>query len=295
MSLRQKLFLLLALIALVPLAVLAGLGVRASQNLALRLSTQSRDALVGDITQLLARNVQANSRYLNSQADIVELSLQLQVAAVERELRSAPPDLPLYFAARFDGPRTQWPPHTSLTRLDDAPLRMAVSTSVGSVMVPHGVDPLKAHGNLERLAGTMDTPARARRNASRPVSRAIHRARRRRTRQFSRPRKLSASVRFTRALVVYRGSRGRQASLDAPDLFRVDEAALRSSQRCPCAVPAAASPACRPSKFRSSTSCARSIARTALEERIGASSLGALADQVATVLVVPAGAPASCA
>jgi sigma-B regulation protein RsbU (phosphoserine phosphatase) len=156
-SLRQKLFLLLASIALVPLAVLAGLEFRASLNVAAQLAAQNRVALVADITQLLARDVQANSMFLNEQAEIVELSLQLQAAADERQFSEPPPDVPLYFAAQFDGVPAHWPPDTRLTRLGDAPGRMPVSSAVGSVMVPHSVDQARAHDNFERLSGTFGT------------------------------------------------------------------------------------------------------------------------------------------
>jgi phosphoserine phosphatase RsbU/P len=156
-SLRHKLFLLLALIALVPLAVLAGLEFRASLNVADQLAAQNRAALVADITQLLARNVQTNSMYLNEQANIVELSLQLQVAADERQFREPPPDVPLYFAAQFDGAPAKWPPHTSLPRLGDAPGTMPVSDAVGSLMAPKSVNPTAAHANFARLSGTFDT------------------------------------------------------------------------------------------------------------------------------------------
>ena len=88
----------------------------------------------------LARNVLANSTYLNGQAAVVELSLQLQAAAVERALSLPPPHVPLYFAERFDGPPAQWPPQTTLVRLGEAPQPMPVSAAVGSVMVPHGVN-----------------------------------------------------------------------------------------------------------------------------------------------------------
>jgi len=156
-SLRQKLFLLLALIALVPMAVLAGLEFRASLNVAAQLSAQNRAAVVSDITQLLARNVQANSTFLNEQAQIVELSLQLQAAADERQFRQPPPDVPLYFAEQFDGAPAHWPPQTTLTRLGDAAGTMPVSAAVGSVMVPSSVNRAAAHDNFERLAGTFAT------------------------------------------------------------------------------------------------------------------------------------------
>jgi sigma-B regulation protein RsbU (phosphoserine phosphatase) len=156
-SLRQKLFLLLASIALLPLAVLAGLEFRANLNVAGRLAEQNRAALVADITQLLARNVQANSTYLNEQANIVELSLQLQVAADERQFSEPPPDGPLYFAAQFDGVPAKWPPHTNLTRLGGAPGTIPVSATVGSVMAPKSVNPAAARDNFERLSGTFDT------------------------------------------------------------------------------------------------------------------------------------------
>ncbi len=157
MSLRRKLFLLLAVIALVPPAVLAGLEFRASLHVADQLSAQNRGAVVEDITQLLARNVQANSTFLNQEADVVDLALQVQAAAVERELGAPPPQTRLYFAADFDGPRARWPPGTTLARLGEAPRLMPVSTAVGSVMLPSGVNPAGAHDRLERLAGTFGT------------------------------------------------------------------------------------------------------------------------------------------
>ncbi|HEV8020169.1 MAG TPA: SpoIIE family protein phosphatase, partial [Candidatus Lustribacter sp.] len=286
MTLRQKLFLLLVSIALVPLAVLAGLGFRSSQNVAARLAAENQNAVVADITQLLARNVQANSSYLNGEAAIVELSLQLQAAAVERALGEPAPHVPLYFAERFDGPRTQWPPQTSLVRLGEAPQPMAVSASVGSVMVPRGVDRVAAHDNLERLAsidGTLraldrENPglflaqftalASGERNnfpghGNYPPGydsrqRSWYSAAHASDRRLWTPPLFSASTKqltFIAAMPVH-GPDGRFAGVSAVEIPIVD--VLRKLDR--------------------------SVQR---QERAGATSIGRLADEVATILVVP--------
>jgi sigma-B regulation protein RsbU (phosphoserine phosphatase) len=146
---------LLAAIAIVPLAALAALEFRASQILADKVTTQSTAALAGDITEILARTVAANSVQLNELANVVELSLQLQAAAVERALGEPPPRVPVYPAAAFDGPRSGWPPATVPERIGSTLLPM--SLAVASVSVPRGVDADAVSGDEERLAGVTGT------------------------------------------------------------------------------------------------------------------------------------------
>jgi sigma-B regulation protein RsbU (phosphoserine phosphatase) len=156
-SLRQKLFFLLAVIALVPLAALGVLDFRASQSLANQLAVQNSNQLVSEITAVLERKVQGNADYLNQQAELIGLALQLQAAAVERRLSEPPPNVPLYFAEQFDGPRNAWPPQTASARLGGAQQSIPVSYAVGSVALPQGVDRAAVRDDLERLAGTIGT------------------------------------------------------------------------------------------------------------------------------------------
>jgi sigma-B regulation protein RsbU (phosphoserine phosphatase) len=154
-SLRRKLLVLLAVVALVPLAILAALEFRASQLLADKVATQSEAALAGDITEILARTVATNSVYLNEQADVVELSLQLQAAAVERALGEPAPRAPVFGAERFDGPASGWPPGTALEQT--GPDRTAVSGSVASVQFAPGANRAAASDEVRRVGRTLGT------------------------------------------------------------------------------------------------------------------------------------------
>jgi sigma-B regulation protein RsbU (phosphoserine phosphatase) len=151
-SLRRKLLVLFAAIALVPLAILAALELRASQILADKVAAQSESAIAGDITEILARTVQANSVYLNEQADVVELALQLQAAADERALGAPASRAPRYAATAFDGTKAGWPPGTALEQV--GPKRVAVSTAVASLQFAPGAD-RGASDDVDRLSATL--------------------------------------------------------------------------------------------------------------------------------------------
>ena len=163
-SLRRKLFALLAAVALVSLGALAALDYYSGLKLADREALARRDSLLADLKQLLGSSVDANAQYLNQQANIVSLALEVQAAAVERELDRPPPDVPLYFAGRFDGPRAGWPPQTALERLGGAPDAIPASYAVGSVLVPDGIDAAAVRPDLLRLAATFPVLRRSRRS-----------------------------------------------------------------------------------------------------------------------------------
>lgn len=150
-------FVLLAAVTLASLALLAALDFHSSARFADRAAVVRQESMTADLTRILANAVDANAQYLDQQAEIASLALRLDVAAVERSLDQPPPEVPLYFGERFDGPRAGWPPQTKLVRLGDAPTQIPNSYAVGVVTVPRGADRTALHPDLLRLASTVPT------------------------------------------------------------------------------------------------------------------------------------------
>ncbi len=155
MNLRQKLLVLLAAVALLPLAVLAVLEFTGTRAFADRLDAANRADVESDLSRILAREVAANARRLDQDAQIAGLALRLQAGAVERALERPAPARRLYFASAFDGPERDWPPGTAVVHLSGAADAFPASFAVGSVLVPPGVSPESVRGDLQRLDATI--------------------------------------------------------------------------------------------------------------------------------------------
>jgi sigma-B regulation protein RsbU (phosphoserine phosphatase) len=85
-DLRTKLFLLLASVALVPLALFGVLEYDETVQLSKQVAEANRVAVVGGLTRLLNRTVRSSSSYLDELSDVCTLAAQIEAAAVERSL-----------------------------------------------------------------------------------------------------------------------------------------------------------------------------------------------------------------
>jgi len=125
MRIQSKLFLLLLVIAILPLAALSWRSERATENLGIAISDYGKKAMVEEIEGQLRQAVAYSSDLMAAQQRQVVLALRFQAAAVERVLggrggnaAQAEPDRAVYMHTDFDDPKT-WPPGTELA-LDHA-------------------------------------------------------------------------------------------------------------------------------------------------------------------------------
>jgi sigma-B regulation protein RsbU (phosphoserine phosphatase) len=147
MRIQSKLFLLLIVIAVVPLIALTWRSQRATEALGTAIIAQGRLATIGDIEVQLSRVVDYSSDVLAAQQRLVELALRLQASEVERRLGAETPAEPgpVYMHTDFDNGKT-WPPGTamSLDRTVVTGDRMVavlpISTKHQSFLVPNGVE-----------------------------------------------------------------------------------------------------------------------------------------------------------
>src|SRR6185437_9765964 len=116
MRIQLKLFVLLLVIAIVPLAALSWRSQRATEDLGASLTSFDRSAITQEIETQLSQAVGYSSDLLAAQQRQVELALHLQAAEVDRRLAAvpAPSSAPIfYLSADFDDPH-HWPPGTEL-------------------------------------------------------------------------------------------------------------------------------------------------------------------------------------
>jgi len=122
MRIQAKLFLLLLVIAILPLAALSWRSERATENLGQAIAEHGKTAMIEEIESQLRQAVGYSSDLMAAQQRQVELALRLQAAAVERLLAAPPPIAaetpPIYMHTAFDEARS-WPPGTELA-LDHA-------------------------------------------------------------------------------------------------------------------------------------------------------------------------------
>lgn len=145
MRIQSKLFLLLLIIAVVPLVALTWRGQRATEALGLAIVSQGRSSAVEDIELQLNRVVDYSTDVLSAQRQLVEVALRLQAAEVERRLGAPPPtDAKFYVAGAFDKANT-WPPGTALS-LDRTAIvggkkvqALPISTKHQSFFAPRGI------------------------------------------------------------------------------------------------------------------------------------------------------------
>ena len=129
MRIQTKLFLLLLLIAIIPLVVLNWRGDRATENLGQAIIDRGRSAVIQEIEKQLTQAVAYSSDLLTAQQRQVEFALQLQSSTAARLLSAPAPsgdDLRTYMATDFDDPRSR-PPDSELT------LDHAISTPEGAM------------------------------------------------------------------------------------------------------------------------------------------------------------------
>ncbi|MHB1205325.1 MAG: SpoIIE family protein phosphatase [Rhodospirillaceae bacterium] len=158
MRIQLKLFVLLLVIAIVPLVALSWRSQRATQDLGQSLASFGRAAVTQEIETQLSQAVGYSADLLASQQRQVELALRLQ--AGEASARLAPPEAGaavIYRDTDFDAPG-HWPPGTELA-LDHAiasPGRELQATPISrehqSFFVPAGGDDQEARRDMARLA-----------------------------------------------------------------------------------------------------------------------------------------------
>lgn len=147
MRIQSKLFLLLLVIAVLPLIALTWRGQRATESLGLSIVAQGRTTAIEDIELQLGRVVDYSSDVLSAQQRLVELALRLQATEVERRLMAPAPSSPVVFMHSAFEQAATWPPGTSLS-LDRTALAgdrkvqaLAISTQHQSFYVPRGQTP----------------------------------------------------------------------------------------------------------------------------------------------------------
>jgi sigma-B regulation protein RsbU (phosphoserine phosphatase) len=159
MRIQAKLFILLLVIGLIPLAALSWRSEQAMQSLGRAIAGAGKTAAVSEMQTQLLQAVATSSDLMEAQRRQVELALRLLARDVENRLAGAPPagDIPLYFHTDFDSPKT-WPPGTELA-IDHAIASAAgelqaipISREHQSFLTPPGVEPGVVRPLMRRLA-----------------------------------------------------------------------------------------------------------------------------------------------
>lgn len=115
MRIQIKLFLLLVIIAVLPLAALSWRSERATENLGQAMAEYGKAAITQNLETQLRQAVSYSSELLGAQQHQVELALRLQATEIERRLNGPVPTDPAttYTNTAFDETAT-WPPGTEL-------------------------------------------------------------------------------------------------------------------------------------------------------------------------------------
>ena len=161
MRIQIKLFVLLLVIAIVPLVALSWRSQRATEDLGRSLASFGRAAVTQEIETQLSQAVGYSADLLASQQRQVELALRLQAGETAARLAlpeaGGDPAAAVYRDTDFDTP-ARWPPGTELA-LDHAiasPGRELQATPISrehqSFFVPAGGDEPEAHRAMVRLA-----------------------------------------------------------------------------------------------------------------------------------------------
>lgn len=159
MRIQAKLFVLLLVIGLIPLAALSWRSDKAMQSLGAAITDAGKATAVGEMQSQLLQAVGTSSDLINAQGRQVELALRLLARDTEGRLSGDAPagETPLYFHTDFDSPKT-WPPGTELA-LDHAIVSPAgevqaipISKTHQSFLSPAGVDPAAVRPLYLRLA-----------------------------------------------------------------------------------------------------------------------------------------------
>jgi len=159
MRIQIKLFLLLVVIAVLPLAALSWRSERATENLGQAMAEFGKAAITQNLETQLRQAVSYSSELLGAQQRQVELALRLQAIEIERRLNgSAPAESgSTYLHTAFDDTAT-WPPGTELA-MDHAvasPGRelkaVPISRTHQSFLLPADLDAATARPFIDRLA-----------------------------------------------------------------------------------------------------------------------------------------------
>ena len=159
MRIQAKLFLLLLVIAILPLAALSWRTERATENLGQAIADHGKAVMIDEIESQLRQAVGYSSDLMAAQQRQVELALRLQAAAVERLLAEplAAETATVYLHSDFDGPKT-WPPGTELA-LDHAIISpgreqqaVPISRDHQSFLPASDAEPGQAAALMRRLA-----------------------------------------------------------------------------------------------------------------------------------------------
>ena len=163
MPIQAKLFLLLVVIAVLPLVALSWRSQVATEQLGMAIADRGRDAVSGQVEAQLRQAVSLGNTILFQEQRLIELTLQLQAAEVERRLSAAITDDPgpIYFSSNFEA-RSIWPPGTTLSNehrvRSDAPARIGIpiSRQDQSFFLPDGVERNSVAPSLLRLSSMTD-------------------------------------------------------------------------------------------------------------------------------------------
>jgi phosphoserine phosphatase RsbU/P len=161
MRIQAKLFLLLLVIAILPLAALSWRSERATENLGQAVAEHGKAAVIAQMEAQLRQAVVSSSDLMAAQRWQVELALRLQAVEIERRLAGdvaedeASP--PVYMHTAFDNPAS-WPPGTELA-LDHAitsPGRelqaVPISRDHQSFLLTPDADPARTRETMRRLS-----------------------------------------------------------------------------------------------------------------------------------------------
>lgn len=160
MRIQAKLFLLLLVIGLIPLAALSWRSEKAMESLGRAIAGAGKAAAIDEMQAQLLEAVATSSDLMEAQRRQVELALRLIAREVEVRLTGDPPagEAPLYMHSDFDTPKT-WPPGTELA-IDHAIASptgelqaIPISTAHQSFLVAPGIDPGAVLPLMRRLAG----------------------------------------------------------------------------------------------------------------------------------------------
>jgi phosphoserine phosphatase RsbU/P len=159
MRIQAKLFLLLVVIAILPLIALSWRSQVATERLGMAIADRGRAAVSAQVESQLRQAVGLGATILFQEQRLIELTLGIQAAAVERRLGLARVQNPgpIYFSEDFDD-RSSWPPGTMLSqehaRLNADNTSEPISTSVDnqSFFVPSETDRDTVAPDLLRLS-----------------------------------------------------------------------------------------------------------------------------------------------
>ncbi|MBT5242476.1 MAG: SpoIIE family protein phosphatase [Rhodospirillaceae bacterium] len=159
MRIQAKLFFLLVVIAILPLIALSWRSQVATERLGMAIADRGRVAVASQVEAQLRQAVSLGATILFQEQRLVELTLRMQAAEVERRLdkaRVASPG-PIYFSEDY-ADRSSWPPGTALSaehfRLNSDETSEPVPTSLDhqSFFLPAGTDRNRVAPELLRLS-----------------------------------------------------------------------------------------------------------------------------------------------